>query len=314
MFRRHAMTRTRIAALAAAVVTIAGLALPATATATAATPAAVTARTPGPPTSEQVTKGRRALVTARGRHQPTPQTMPNFAGYIDDPVAGKSFRYIASTITIPTVSCSGSEMGSNGAIMDDWVGIGSASLQQAGTEIFCASKTSTPTYKTWYFFCCALGQAIHYQAAGYIHPGDRVKFSVFYNQGTNDYNFESVNNTTGASWTHDHVACPATITCDNNRADALVEDPGGGVAAGFDLAKFTSAYPSGVHDFRFTFVTSLDGTQGTLNSQSGEWTREPAIDMYYQPCDPCLGRYLAEVHNSLTPDGEYFYRDWDSSF
>jgi peptidase A4-like protein len=98
---------------------------------------------------------------------------------------------------------------------------------------------------------------------GIVNPGDAVKVSVTftgsaYNLALTDITTRSALNTT--------QSCPSGPTCGNQSAEVITEDPGGGVASGFDLADFGMINDTGVA------VTAVGGQRGSLAALPGFWT------------------------------------------
>lgn len=78
---------------------------------------------------------------------------PNWSGYAVRAGKGVLINEITAQFTVPAVNCYSSSPSAQGAWLVEWAGIdgfGSTTVEQAGIETYCATKTSAPRYYGWY--------------------------------------------------------------------------------------------------------------------------------------------------------------------
>jgi Peptidase A4 family len=194
-----------------------------------------------------------------------------WSGYVDTACTTCHLRYIGSSFTVPIVQCAYSSIGTGGAYADVWVGLdASPSVEQIGVQTSCSSTKAAPVYKLFYEMFPTNANPIYPAGSHPISGGDSVAVSVYYDQSTTAYTMTFVNKTKGYTYTTPSLLC-ISGTCNNKTAEAIVEDPGGGVPT-YDLDDFEEV------PFSSTTVTSFDGTKGDLCTYPGLWT-EARIDM-----------------------------------
>jgi Peptidase A4 family len=81
--------------------------------------------------------------------------------------SGVDIYKITGDITLPTVSCTDTYIGSSGfSMLYSWIGIdgyGTADVEQTGIEAYCSGTpgdlgTGTASYAAWYTICCYSGR------------------------------------------------------------------------------------------------------------------------------------------------------------
>jgi hypothetical protein len=218
-----------------------------------------------------------------------------WSGYAVDACPTCHIRYINANFKEPTVSCAHSTMGTYGAAVAFWVGLdgdGYNTVEQIGVQGNCTSTSAAATYTLWY----EMAPAPMIPERSYtIHPGDSISISVYYNQANKVYDFTFSDSTEAESFTKNGVKC--AVTCLNNTAEVIAEDPSGGVGS-VDLAQFNNVTFSG------TTVTSLDGTKGDLcsgpTSSNKLWTSD--LKIMYDP-NGAIMAYPGALTTCSGPDG-----------
>jgi hypothetical protein len=219
----------------------------------------------------------------------------NWSGYAAVAKKNVALRYAQTTFTVPSVDCSRVQIGSGGqTYAAEWVGLdgfNSSTVEQTGVDSFCTSASGTATNQAWYEMF-PLDPVVF---SG-VNPGDTIFVAVYYNKGTNQFQLNLKDETTGANM-ETSQPCPTGSTCDRNSAEVIEEDPGGSVAGGINLADFGKA------SFTSSLVTARDGLRGTL-SPSSLWT---STDIIMQ--DPS-GEDMA-TPSALTDSGADFSVTWN---
>jgi Peptidase A4 family len=220
-----------------------------------------------------------------------------WTGYVDTACSTCHLRYVNANFKVPSISCSGSGYGEDGAWVSVWAGLDGAyssdpTVEQVGVEGWCEHGQSGPEYKAfWDIYTSPSSTQNNVPLAIPVSPGDSISVSVYYDQSTSTYSFVLDDNTTGAGWTSVPESCPSGYTCENKTAEVIAEDPGGGPPV-YDLADFGSEAFSG------TTVTSYDGTKGDL-CKSSLWSMQYVYEVYN-------GQQLASAGSLSTcsgPDG-----------
>jgi hypothetical protein len=219
----------------------------------------------------------------------------NWSGYAAVAKQNVALRFVESTFTVPSVSCSAVQIGTGGqTYAAEWVGLdgfNSSTVEQTGVDSFCNSSTGEATNQAWYEMY-PLDPVVF---TG-VNPGDTIFVAVYYDKTTSQYQLTMKDETTGADMQADQN-CPTGSTCDRNSAEVIEEDPGGSVAGGINLADF------GKVSFTSTLVTARDGLRGTL-SPSSLWTSTEIIMQ-----DPS-GEDMA-TPSALTDSGADFSVTWN---
>lgn len=218
----------------------------------------------------------------------------NWSGYAAVAKTNVALRYVTSTFTVPSISCSRVAIGSAGqTYAAEWVGLdgfNSTTVEQTGVDTFCDSSSGPATSQAWYEM-----YPLDPVVFSGVSPGDTIWVSVYYNSGTSEYQLFLDDETTGSTMETDQP-CPSGSTCDRNSAEVIEEDPGGSVAGGINLADF------GTVNFAASHVTSRSGLHGTL-AASSLWTTTEIIMQ-----DPS-GNDMA-TPSALTDSGADFSITW----
>jgi Peptidase A4 family len=254
----------RLAAVAAAALTITGL--------TASGAAASTAH--GLPSRVQhigaatVTihgNWKRANVTIPRTHLPRPKragsfTSTNWGGYADVAKSGVALRYASANYNVPNLNCANSGAGTSGlSYYASWTGLDGWSdntVEQQGTEQACDAGSPGPL---WVFYEMFPADPVVFTGAV---TGDAIQSSTFYNASTGEYSLAVTDLTQNGAGISVSIKCAGT--CHNNSAEVISEAPGGRPPA-FDLADF------GAQAFTNAAVTSRSGVKGNLAGNS-LWT------------------------------------------
>jgi len=176
----------------------------------------------------------------------------NWSGYVDVAHANVKLRYVASSFTVPTVTCTSSDSKAS-----FWVGLdgygNSRTVEQVGISTDCAPDAfghNFPVYRDWW--------EMYPQGTRYVKgvvPGDQITAAVFYDYSTGVYSLTITDKTdTRASFTVQE-RCPSGSTCQNTTAEAVLEANGGS-----HLSKFTTV------NFTNSAITSRNGTHGTFGN------------------------------------------------
>src|SRR5262249_7452647 len=268
------MTRRRLAATAAAVVTAAGVALTNAPTASA-TPHPVK----GPP-ANLLNQADWAMLRSHALHPLTPQPgFSGFAGYSDSAINGNKFKITTTEFWVPRLDCVNSSYGtSNQDVLFLWTGIDGAfgnSVEQDGIVAWCNKGETAPHYAAWYLICCAGPNYTTVPLAG-LSAGDHIFADVCApgagcTAPAGQYFFEVADITKKTSWTRTQ-ACPSTLTCANSTAEGIFElgTPGGDtVPSQWQMPIFSWASTSG---WDYALIQSAQGN-GTLDPLAGKWTQ-----------------------------------------
>jgi Peptidase A4 family len=219
----------------------------------------------------------------------------NWSGYAAVAKKNVALRFVESTFTVPSITCSKVAIGSGGqTYAAEWVGLdgfSSTTVEQTGVDSYCDSSGGPATNQAWYEM-----YPLDPVVFSGVNPGDTITVAVFYNSSTNEYQLSLDDVTTGSTM-ETAQPCPSGSTCDRNSAEVIEEDPGGSVAGGINLADF------GTVNFSASHVTSRDGLRGTL-SASSLWTTTEIIMQ-----DPS-GDDMA-TPSALTDSGANFSIAWN---
>ena len=219
----------------------------------------------------------------------------NWSGYAAVAKKNVALRFVESTFTVPSISCSKVAIGSAGqTYAAEWVGLdgfSSTTVEQTGVDSYCDSSSGPATNQAWYEM-----YPLDPVVFSGVNPGDTITVAVFYNSSTSEYQLSLDDVTTGSTM-ETAQPCPSGSTCDRNSAEVIEEDPGGSVAGGINLADF------GTVNFSASHVTSRDGLRGTL-SASSLWTTTEIIMQ-----DPS-GDDMA-TPSALTDSGANFSIAWN---
>jgi hypothetical protein len=230
-----------------------------------------------------------------GRPKAT-QYSGNWAGYAAEANSGIQLTAVGADFNIPSVNCSRSPAGSSGyAFAAHWVGLDGltdGTVEQTGVDVYCNSS-GTPGYYAWYEM-----YPLDPVAFAGVGPGDAVTATVTYDADGKTYHMNLTDVTTGAKITATQ-SCPAGSSCLNASAETILEDPGGAVPGGYNLADF------GMASYTGTRVADSKGLSGGLGASS-DWTstelimREPSNDVLATPDGLYDGRAFNVVWNATS--------------
>lgn len=191
-----------------------------------------------------------------------------FAGWADVAKQNVELRYVTATFKVPSVgSCTSGDQGAT-----FWVGLDgwstpstpvqpNTTVEQVGVSVQCVQEQPAgPYYPHYYGFWEIVPNGSHRPTT--LGAGDKVTVSVYFNSNTNEYNLVLNDSNRSSADINTSQPCPSGSICHNATAEVIAEDPNGGPAKGFDLADF------GTVSFTGAQVTSRDGTQGALQSNS----------------------------------------------
>ena len=186
----------------------------------------------------------------------------NWGGHAATTSANSTLKQVSAAFNVPSVNCANSPPGSSGyAYASHWAGLdgyNDDTTEQAGVARYCTSTTGTPAYVAWYEMF-----PLPPVAFTGINPGDAITASVGFDRSAGLYNLTITDVTTGGVVSASEP-CPAGHTCRRASAEVITEDPGGGVAGGYNLADF------GQENYTGATVVSANGTTGTLTSGFGK--------------------------------------------
>lgn len=208
-----------------------------------------------------------------------------WTGYIDVADPNVKLRYVQSTFTVPTVTCT-----SSGSEASFWVGLdgyGNSTVEQAGLSTNCHG--GQPVYQDWYEMYPRGTDYEHY-----VNAGDSITAAVYYNSGNGDYDLSVTDNTNSAASFDVAAVCPSGSTCENTTAEAVLEADNG-----TNLSDFTPVF------FTDCGVTSRDGTHGAFQD-AYLW------DTTYQIMTNSSGNPLASL-TATWDSGEDFEITYDRS-
>jgi len=264
----------------------AALATPAPGPVHTATPVSRPSRPANPPHDTITRKNAhgqyRRLATTRPA--PGPYGQQFWAGDAVTADSGKSIYSITGDITIPTIDCSDTYIGSSGfAMLYDWIGIdgyGTSDVEQDGIEAYCSGTpgelgSGSAAYAAWYIACCQGGLQYFSPPSGTLAAGKPLQFQTQWLPSTKKYQFVlRYGANYGSSITED-LSCPSGQTCGTGTAEAIMEQPGGELPA-FPMPQWTAS--SGGSWSGLALVAG-DGTKGTLNALANEWTASGTLYM-----------------------------------
>jgi Peptidase A4 family len=186
----------------------------------------------------------------------------NWGGHAATTSPNSTLKQVSAAFNVPSVNCAGSPPGSSGyAYASHWVGLdgyNDDTTEQAGVAGYCTSTAGAPAYVAWY----EMFPLPPVPFTG-INPGDAITASVGYDRSAGLYNLTVTDVTTGGVVSASEP-CPSGYTCRRASAEVITEDPGGGVAGGYNLADF------GQENYTGATVVSANGTTGTLTSGFGK--------------------------------------------
>jgi hypothetical protein len=189
----------------------------------------------------------------------TKLTSPTWAGWMDLANKGVKFQTVQGKFTVPKVTCTAAN-----EVVSFWVGLDGATfrphekstVEQIGVDAQCRATSSgvKPQYFDWYEMFPDKKVPVHS-----VFPNDAMTVSVSHNSVTGKYLMELEDNQHPMDRIRTKpLSCPHGSTCLDHEAEAIVEDPGGGVAAGVFLPKF------GTMHFTEVGVITRSGTTGSL--------------------------------------------------
>jgi len=284
---------TKLAAFAAAAVTIAGL----SAGVAAAGPQAGSG---GHHLILHGTGGLRPDMRrpADGRPEVNADGLPiqysnNWSGYIALPKSGKTktFRYVQANFTVPSVNCGVTPTAFN----YQWVGLDGdtdGTVEQDGVGGYCVN--GSPTYFAWSeMYPAGVDEQF------YLNPGDAVTASVYYDSTTRQYELALTDLTSGQTFSVDE-SCAST--CNNSSAEVITE--------GYPSGNYGGTSDFGSVHFDTIWVTNSGGTRGELTNTnwvtdesiaqgaSNDVTTEPgALYAASSPSTPLLSAFEDNWHN-----------------
>jgi hypothetical protein len=144
---------------------------------------------------------------------------PDWSGYAVAAGQHVLINEVTAQFTVPAVNCYTSSPTGQGAWLVEWAGIDglvTPTVEQAGIEAYCASKSSTPGYYGWYEM---------YPSAAVVrigvNPGDDVTVSISrYRDGKYRLALRDVTEGVGFSVVQ---PCPAGSSCEAASAELITE-------------------------------------------------------------------------------------------
>jgi hypothetical protein len=282
----------KLAAFAAAAVTVAGL----------SAGSAAAHQVPGSSARRLVIHGTGGLhpdirLPRHGRAAFSPEGIPiqysgNWSGYIALPESKKAtaFRYVQADYTVPSVNCSVTST----AFAYQWVGLDGdtdSTVEQDGVGSYCVG--GSPTYFAWSEMFPA-GVDVQFT----LNPGDSVESSVYYDSSTKEYALYLLDQTTGQGFNFD-AACAST--CGNSSAEVITEGyPSGsyGGTADFGMEHFDTASVTDSAGQRGDFTDSNWNTDESISEgASGVDTEPGALYAASVPSSPLLSAFADTWHN-----------------
>jgi hypothetical protein len=228
------MTRRPLfaAGLTATAVMIAGTA--AVPTAAAATRHATTARHASTASSGPA----RIVRTLPGPRLPGTEgpgaTSTNWSGYV---VTHSGVQFVHARWVVPATTCKAGDPNFQDSTF--WVGIdgwSDGTVEQAGTDVSCAPRSTTPSYVAWW----EMYPTNAVQVVFAVSPGDHIDASVKLVNGSFVLTVKDL--TSGRSFTRTR-ACGSGVSCKRTSAEWIAESPSysSGLA---DLANFKTWKPT----------------------------------------------------------------------
>jgi hypothetical protein len=161
-------------------------------------------------------------------------TSRNWDGYITYASShAKDFNAVSATWKQPTVTCNATQ-----AWTVFWVGLDGwwdNTVEQGGSEAFCATSGGTPSYSIWW----EMYPTNSIQTVLAINVGDTITASVKFATATSVFTITVKDVTSGNSFTR-HETCGSGLTCDRSSTDVITEDVGRGGGGFFPLAKYAT--------------------------------------------------------------------------
>jgi hypothetical protein len=191
-------------------------------------------------------------------HRPDGQAIiktNDWAGYADVACGRCALRYVAADFPAPSINCAKVSAKSSNHYVSAWIGLDGVTddtVEQVGVDGVCFK--GTPVYYVWYEM---YPENSHVFTISGFSPGDALSGSVYYDSHTHRWQLTLIDLTRDVGFETDQ-ACPSGQKCRNADAEAITEDPGGAVPAGFYLGDFGATF------FGHAKVTSRNGTHGTL--------------------------------------------------
>jgi hypothetical protein len=185
----------------------------------------------------------------------------SWAGY---EVVGATFKHVAAKWRQPTVLCK-----QNGNRVSFWVAIDGGKLRQDGTIAICDGTGPAKTYKAWWEVYAASGSVGAEPFT--VAPGDEITASVDYKDGQVTMSLRDETNGQSLSETQ-----PCSTDCLRDKAEWIVESPGGGQYGLADFGKLPFEkvderrdHPNGAPDFHAITMISHDLTLATPGDMRG---------------------------------------------
>jgi Peptidase A4 family len=178
------------------------------------------------------------------------------AGYLAVADKNVQLRYASANFNIASLNCANSPTnGAGPGTYLQFTGLegSDGSEELAGILATCTNGT-TPTYQGWY----QNGQQTELSSQA-ISSGDAIEASVYYNAGTNEYNFVVNDVTEDIPLFNFDAGCTTATTCLNQFALATSSVAANG-SEDYPLADY------GMENFTGGGVTSRDGVKGGYSS------------------------------------------------
>jgi hypothetical protein len=213
----------------------------------------------------------------------------NWAGYVAQKANGSTdFNAITSTWIQPTVKCE-----ANNAWTVFWVGLDgwlNNTVEQGGSSAQCIG--GVPQYTLWW----EMFPTNSIQTMNTISPGDTITASVTYDPGTQKFQINVQDVTTGQGFIRNEK-CAADQTCERSSTDVIAEDVGHfGGSTFFPLANY------GTMQFTNATTTNINGASGGFTKRAWQFA---AITEQ----DQTTGRIYATI-SALSDRGKTFSATW----
>jgi hypothetical protein len=211
--------------------------------------------------------------------EPTPYAQQYWSGHGVTADSGVDINKIQADVTLPTINCSDTYIGSSGyAMMYDWVGIdgyGTGDVEQTGFAAWCSGTpgdlgSGSASYDAWYTIVgggSSVWPGLEYFSppGGTLVAGAKLQFTAQWDSATSKYEFTLGYGTNYGSTITDSLACPSGGSCGFSTAEATLEQPSGSMP-GYPLPEW-----SGGGGWNNVAITSSTGTTGSLDALAGYW-------------------------------------------
>jgi hypothetical protein len=191
---------------------------------------------------------------ALGGHQFTSRNWDGYAVYPS--LVTTRFNEVTATWKEPAVTCEAAD-----AWAVFWIGLdglADGTVEQGGSEAYCATKGGTPQYDAWW----EMYPAVPVQTSFAIAAGDTIVAHVTFDKATARYTIGVHDVTSGHSLT-EVEACETGVVCGRSSAEVIAEDVEHFGSGGyFPLADY------GTLGFTGIGVTDAKGDAGTLSSNA----------------------------------------------